>query len=117
MLGLSDKDTGRSVLNPDPATVIGPDDNLVLMRPSSVPSAVYQPLKKALHTDLGECLLCLLSLTQPAAYWYGAVNSPWSPGLSHRMILWWLLAWMMIRVIQELYKTMTRIYMLDQGAW
>ena len=53
VLGLSDKDTGRSVLNPDPATVIGPDDNLVLMRPSSVPSAVYQPLKKALHTDLG----------------------------------------------------------------
>ncbi len=53
VLGLSDKDTGRSVLNPDPATIIGPDDNLVLMRPSSIPSAVYQPLKKALRTNLG----------------------------------------------------------------
>ena len=53
VLGLSDKDTGRSVLNPNPSTVIGPDDNLVLMRPSAIPTAAYQPLRTALRTDLG----------------------------------------------------------------
>ena len=56
VLGLSDKDTGKSVLNPDPCTVIGPDDNLVLMRPSAIPNAVYQPLRTAMHADLGRHL-------------------------------------------------------------
>ena len=56
VLGISDKDTGKSVLNPDPCTVIGPDDNLVLMRPSAIPTAVYQPLRTAMHADLGRHL-------------------------------------------------------------
>ena len=56
VLGISDKDTGKSVLNPDPCTIIGPDDNLVLMRPSAIPNAVYQPLRTAMHADLGRHL-------------------------------------------------------------
>jgi hypothetical protein len=53
VLGLSDKDTGNSVLNPEPSTIIGPDDNLILMRPSAIPSKDYRPLRKPMDTDLG----------------------------------------------------------------
>ena len=53
VLGLSDKDTGKSVLNPEPSTIIGPDDNLILMRPSAIPTKDYRPLRKPMHAELG----------------------------------------------------------------
>ena len=54
VLGLSDKDTGKSVLNPEPSTIIGPDDNLILMRPSAIPTKDYRPLRKPMHAELGK---------------------------------------------------------------
>ncbi|CAK0782676.1 hypothetical protein CVIRNUC_005871 [Coccomyxa viridis] len=54
VLGTSDKETGKSVLNPNPDTVIGPDDNLVLMRPSSIPNTTYMPLKQPMHVEPGD---------------------------------------------------------------
>ena len=54
VLGTSDKETGKSVLNPNPETIIGPDDNLILMRPSSIPNADYMPLKQPMHVQLGK---------------------------------------------------------------
>lgn len=54
VLGLSDKETGKSVLNPEPSTMIGPDDNLILMRPSDIPTKDYRPLRKPMHAELGD---------------------------------------------------------------
>ncbi|KAK9903985.1 hypothetical protein WJX75_001909 [Coccomyxa subellipsoidea] len=54
ILGISNKVTGKTTLNPPAETMIGPDDSLVLMRPTSIPESDYRPLKKPLDVDLGD---------------------------------------------------------------
>lgn len=60
VLGLSDKETGKSVLNPDPSTIISSDDSLILMRPSSIPTKDYKPLKHGMHAELGRVWISLV---------------------------------------------------------
>ncbi|EIE20310.1 hypothetical protein COCSUDRAFT_67575 [Coccomyxa subellipsoidea C-169] len=54
ILGISDKVTGKTILNPPAETLLGPDDSLVLMRPTSIPEDDYRPLRKPLDVDLGD---------------------------------------------------------------
>lgn len=54
VLGLADKATGEAALLPPADTLLGPDEDLVMMRPTSIREADYKPLKQRLHMQLGE---------------------------------------------------------------
>jgi hypothetical protein len=53
VLGLASRATGEATLLPPAETLVGPDDDLVMMRPTSIRESEYQPLSQPMHTDLG----------------------------------------------------------------
>ena len=59
VLGVGDRATGKAVLNPPADRRIGPDDTLVMMRPTSIKETDYKPLRRLLPASVG-ALLCPL---------------------------------------------------------
>ena len=53
VLGVGDRATGKAVLNPPADRHIGPDDTLVMMRPTSIKETDYKPLRRLLPASVG----------------------------------------------------------------
>lgn len=60
VLGLSDKASGKAVLNPSSETLVGPNDSLIMMRPTSIPDDLYKPLLVPLPVSIGLSLAPLI---------------------------------------------------------
>ena len=58
VLGVYNKHTGQTVLNPPVAQRIKPGDYLVMMRPTSVSAAEYKPISEPVPIDLGTLSAC-----------------------------------------------------------
>ncbi|CAL8470852.1 g10394 [Coccomyxa elongata] len=54
VLGVSDKVTGKTKLNPPADFQIGPDESLVLMRPTTISETDYRPLRTPLDVEIGD---------------------------------------------------------------